>query len=578
MARQAAAKARDRIAAAASAQDQVNENSDDDEVEEVAASSEREDDEETEPQPVTKTQTRRSSARRTSRGTLSGLLRLPAELITNICEHVDLGTLFHLSRLNKYLWRLLRQTSSLEYLWERAREQSRLPALAAVGMNNYQYANLVFGLCQGCGRSTPKVDYVLRVRYCTSCAESAFWDSSEGWYDDNISYAGLAPANYYNAKGGYSDHTKYLIADIDHILWHIDYMDDGDPGSRTKTEKEFKLRCENADGLALIEWQLERSEERKIELEQIRQRRRAAIEARFVEIGWHPHHFKESWWAEHSLLKAAREFSENVWRSVEGPLTKQLELRRDSANAHFLSSERVRRMEEIKTEYNELSINDARQLGLNPSPRWADFASLPSVRALYEITDVDQAYAEPKPSIRGHIDDIVDDIGAAVDQLEERMHHALRKVLRVQQRDHPSLLLALYPDDEDGNEQLELAVALFRCAIVPCRFVDTFPRILSHRCNGYGTSGKAPLSEHAYAPADKAIIGALTLLAVNAMPVDTKSEQMDELGSTWTCLKHEHARPACTWLELLEHIERSDCEASDVISETLEDAKERVFA
>ena len=76
------------------------------------------------------------------------MLRLPAELITGICEHLDLGTLFHVSRLNKYLWRLLRQTSSLEYLWERARIESGLPELTAAGMNVFEYANLVFGCCQ----------------------------------------------------------------------------------------------------------------------------------------------------------------------------------------------------------------------------------------------------------------------------------------------------------------------------------------------------------------------------------------------------------------------------------------------
>ena len=81
-------------------------------------------------------------------GKLSGLLRLPAELITTICQHLDLETLFHVSRLNKYLWRLLRQTTSLEYLWERARIESGLPELTAAGMNVFEYANLVFGCCQ----------------------------------------------------------------------------------------------------------------------------------------------------------------------------------------------------------------------------------------------------------------------------------------------------------------------------------------------------------------------------------------------------------------------------------------------
>ena len=76
----------------------------------------------------------------------------------------------------------------------RARIESGLPELDAAGMNVFQYANLVFGCCQvrfvlrpsccvvsiadmldyqGCGVSTAKVDYLLRVRYCSPCAKTA---------------------------------------------------------------------------------------------------------------------------------------------------------------------------------------------------------------------------------------------------------------------------------------------------------------------------------------------------------------------------------------------------------------------
>jgi hypothetical protein len=40
-----------------------------------------------------------------------------------------------LGSTQRRLWRLLRQTSSLEYLWERARIESGLPELTAAGMN-----------------------------------------------------------------------------------------------------------------------------------------------------------------------------------------------------------------------------------------------------------------------------------------------------------------------------------------------------------------------------------------------------------------------------------------------------------
>ncbi|KWU45687.1 hypothetical protein RHOSPDRAFT_32612 [Rhodotorula sp. JG-1b] len=167
MPRKAATQARNRLAAGAEASYVVEDSEDEQRFDASEAEAEEH------ARPVVKKKTRRSSIRMARKGTLSGLFRLPAELITGICEHLDLGTLFHVSRLNKYLWRLLRQTSSLEYLWEHARIESGLPELDAAGMSVFQYANLVFGCCQGCGVSAAKVDYLLRVRYCSPCAKTA---------------------------------------------------------------------------------------------------------------------------------------------------------------------------------------------------------------------------------------------------------------------------------------------------------------------------------------------------------------------------------------------------------------------
>lgn len=167
MPHKAATQARNRLAAGAEASYSVDDSEDEQGFDTF--------DSETEAHagPAVKKKTRRSSVRTTRKGKLSGLLRLPAELITTICQHLDLATLYYVSRLNKYLWRLLRQTTSLEYLWERARVESGLPELTAAGMNVFQYANLLFGCCQGCGASTSRVDYILRARYCSAFAARA---------------------------------------------------------------------------------------------------------------------------------------------------------------------------------------------------------------------------------------------------------------------------------------------------------------------------------------------------------------------------------------------------------------------
>lgn len=80
---------------------------------------------------------------RSMQGTMSGFMRLPLETVTQICESVDLKTLFHLSTLNRRFFRFLRD-DSLSHLWEDARKTSELPDFE-VPMPPHQLAHLLFG-------------------------------------------------------------------------------------------------------------------------------------------------------------------------------------------------------------------------------------------------------------------------------------------------------------------------------------------------------------------------------------------------------------------------------------------------
>ncbi|KAG0664421.1 hypothetical protein C6P46_001466 [Rhodotorula mucilaginosa] len=556
MPRKAATQARTRLAAGADASYGV-----DSEDEQGFDASESETEEHARPV-VKKKKTRRSSVRTTRKGTLSGLLRLPAELITGICEHLDLGTLFHVSRLNKYLWRLLRQTSSLEYLWERARIESGLPELTAAGMNVFEYANLVFGCCQGCGVSTAKVDYLLRVRYCSPCAKTAIWNDKDGPYEGLAWYNLLAPVSDMTSNGRIATSFKFLVSEVEHTRRHLQDMDDGGPvtnkhendcqhvvcatlGERyTKHElrEAWSLHAEQRtqDGGKLMKWQLARGEEHKKELEKIRQRRREAY-------------------------------------------ARPLELHRQASDARFLDVARTRRRFDIKCEYVRLSRDEARQLGITPKPRWVDFQKLPTIQAIIGVTDVQNVYDEPNPTIRDHIDGIVKDLPLAVDKLGAELRDLLRKVIQGLQPRAPALRGILGSDTDTTTQQtspdtstdglLDLAIALFECKFTYCGYVDTFPRILSHACS----VGEHLPSQYAYVPSEKAILNLLTLLKVKSMPCDTKSAELDKLGPTWTCLDHPLARVACTWTELLQHM-APHCSAQNVVQESLEAAKDRVFA
>ncbi len=75
----------------------------------------------------------------------SGILSLPLEILSVVCENLDLQTVFHISRTSKAFYRFLRNSPAQIAIWDTAREASGLPALTA--FSSIQSANLLFGNC-----------------------------------------------------------------------------------------------------------------------------------------------------------------------------------------------------------------------------------------------------------------------------------------------------------------------------------------------------------------------------------------------------------------------------------------------
>lgn len=209
---------------------------------------------------------------------------------------------------------------------------------------------------------------------------------------------------------------------------------------------------------------------------------------------------------------------------------------------------------DIGCEYANLSRDEARQLGIAPKPRWADFEKLPTIQAIIGVSDVQSVYDEPNPTIRDHIDGILKDLRLVVHKLGAQLGDCLRKTIQELQPRAPALRGILGSDTDDPGRQtspdgvLDLAIAVFECESEYCGYVDTFPHIVSHECYRH-LSGQA--TGLPYRPTETAIVNTIKLLKVTSMPYDTKSAELDNLGSTWTCLDHPQARVACTWKEMV---------------------------
>ncbi|GAA6020107.1 hypothetical protein JCM10207_006257 [Rhodosporidiobolus poonsookiae] len=526
-----------------------------------------------------------------TKGSLSGILSLPLETLTLVCSHLDLATVFHLSRLNKQFYGFLRDPA-LKYIWKGARERSGLPELKAGDFSVYDFANLLFGNCSGCGKLTPKVDYMLRLRSCKTCSEDLITDNNDELY----SYWASSVAPYSDHQGVKSRSTvKYLVQDLNRIRYVENRYDE-----RTAEVLRF-------DGLAIIEWQQEQLEKEEEVREGVRVRRREEIERRLVELGWHAHHFEDDKFKQHTLVCAAKEFDPRSWSKMQPVLEAVLRENEAANDAQHLQSEIDRRSQLLEDELSELfdDVPACKSAGIYPLPKWDELRDLPSVKPLWDLPAVEDTYG-PDGTLLGIKDALHDDLEQIKDAFQQSIFPRLLAVLQEIDALHASAAAAstaspssavpsLAPPPADGishsaDEQktiLSQAAALVRCS--SCDFADTFPRILGHRCRGsnwslQGLPSFSPsLDQYKCSVKLSEIVVRLAGLAGEDATVT--ATEMDKLGSGFTCLDHEasDAYVAVPWVAMVhhlyspwKHVTRSAKDA-EVIFEDRQSALERVF-
>ncbi|BGP37511.1 hypothetical protein JCM10450v2_001416 [Rhodotorula kratochvilovae] len=559
-----------------------------------------------------------------SKGALKGILDLPLDVLAIVCSELDLPTVFHLSRLNRHFYAFLRNNSTLNYIWDRARETSGLPELTAPRMDSVQCANLFFGgFCQGFGKATTKVDYILRARYCKACSEEHIWDDrddDDGFYPVGPDYC---PYSEYEGSGRERNHYEYLIKDLrffesmrgafydnPEALFTVEEDDEAFVEVGAYSKAEFFERCtavRNArveDGLDIIKWQQERLEEKEAERQAIRDRRREAIEERFVNLGWKPHHFDSVLWGTHSLVNVAKEFSDSAWKSVRKPLEAflgELEANRD---AQYIHDEATRRLATCTREYEELRRDKERlkTLGLYPLPMWSDFRALKPVSSLWAVESIENAYSEDVPTIDNNADAIASELASLKAVFREATFPTLVKVLKDVEVKHASItgaasssststaLLRLLPQPDDADDEFtdEQRIDIFSRACstlvcATCAFTDVFPRILAHQCklDFYGTISNASFGPSMYKVEERMVEAVMLILDKAGLPADAHYTALDDLGPTLTCTCGSGASIAVPWHDMAAHlaglIAYDRKHGEQLIVESKQAAYERVF-
>ncbi|BGP18901.1 hypothetical protein JCM10213_005514 [Rhodosporidiobolus nylandii] len=540
-----------------------------------------------------------------TKGALKGLLDLPLDILAEVCWSLDLQTIFHLSRLNSRFYRFLRDPT-MRNVWEAARETSGLPELTAPGCSIYQLANLVFGgYCQGCAKATTKVDYILRLRTCKACTPE--WVYDERAYDQEL-YRTVPYAVTSSRQGlNWRNHREVLyseLQDISHLVeryadWRraqlLKGSDDGEDEtseeddsededdvveyagfSRVKTAAELsefsdacsKLRDNRQkDGEALIAWQRAREEEKELERQAVRDRRRKAIEERLQDLGWHPHHFQSEAFINHSFVYVAKEFNERSWSTMRGPLEACLREAEADADATRIATDAARRQDVLHVEFAELAADTAaaKAAGLYPLPPWLNLREFASVKKLWDVQTVEDTY-EPDPSLEGAKEDIAADLANAKAVCKQDIFSRLIGVLKAVDAKRASGAAApagtsatsptlpasaatasrsLVPAPADGpsysdaqvDEVLSRAISLVKC--LNCQHLDTFPRILGHNCSSYSSAGRASFAPEKYGVDVSTVDAALQVIELANKSVEVKASEMDPLGHAFTCSASE---------------------------------------
>ncbi|BGP29570.1 hypothetical protein JCM10296v2_001309 [Rhodotorula toruloides] len=425
------------------------------------------------------------------KGALRDFLDLPLELVLRILGELDLPTRFHLSRLSKRFWRLLRGDKSLHILWTDAPQSSGITKPAAHGMSVYQQANLMFGCCQGCGKTTNKVDWALWIRACPPCYKDLVADKQSAAVSKEVleiapfsqskSRFARYPISPILADGEYSARlavdsagndrkTKhYSVRELRHVEVMLQDVVESQTEALDIKEDRYEYwdsDSEDDDGLNWTDYGLEmlafdydcfgplsnicskgdlvfdltsvqdvreaREEKRRTEERQkILKTRRKDIMARFEAEGYKAHHFQFDAFTNHPTMRVAKELTDSAFASVHVKLGSLLAAHRHQQDVQIIAQESGRLRGLVSHEYNRLRRDKdyVREYFFDPVPDLNEFIELEPVKAMYHVASVDEIGKRTPPPIADKARDIARAIGQACEAAESAFFRSFVNIL-----------------------------------------------------------------------------------------------------------------------------------------------------
>ncbi|KAG8772957.1 hypothetical protein FRC12_002815 [Ceratobasidium sp. 428] len=343
--------------------------------------------------------TRRGKSKRSNKqGNLASIVTVPLDVFTEIASYLYPLDILFLARTTKYFRKLLMHQSA-QHIWHAA--ERNVPGLpeGPPHMSEPAYIAMIFIKgCTYCGTTIniPKIpDPELYVRLCSSCADL----NVLAYHHVPTAVQAYVPTSGYIKPRATHNDTFCLRSDVNSVTdrlielaWAGDHITEG----RWKAERREELGNRRTHSKLLREYLVAVEANREDDLEELKERRLAAIRVRLIQNGWdevdtqviHPP-LMRAW---RQLVWQAKPLTDRIWNNLypklkpileankQQRLIREREHRRTTSHAQILGF--LSNLKENECPYIELTAgSDGSALGSFERVR-LPFPSIESIRKL----------------------------------------------------------------------------------------------------------------------------------------------------------------------------------------------------
>ncbi|KAF9029414.1 hypothetical protein BDZ89DRAFT_1014356 [Hymenopellis radicata] len=273
--------------------------------------------------------------RRGRKGILEQITDTPLDLLFEIFSYLEPFDLLRLSRTTRDLRGLLMSKSSA-FVWENARVgMEGLPPILD-GLNDPQYANLLFdGHCHNCGvAGTKHVQFEIRMRLCKACLDEGAIMMSWAAVRDALSDSSVArelvtitPKYVMSASSGsrtyYYDRTSLVQISKEFAAIKGHTLRASFVREKYQDYAHLARECEPHQV-----WLNSRKNNRTQELASLRRDRLSSVIERLRGDGWEEELKSKAvlkTLAEHKLVNQPKALTDRIWQNIEPSLTEVME-------------------------------------------------------------------------------------------------------------------------------------------------------------------------------------------------------------------------------------------------------------